>query len=156
MVPGKIAVLFDSREFKLKFNDPMIHPYTVQYTPIHPYTVPIGVITPESPGPEKKCFDQLLGARSTQKLVKIHNSGGGDSRIFCRSRIVASNVEMVAMMRILMSPWSCFENKLIERSGKILRLVFRSIFDEIGGFNSKASRWWTFWYFCSKTIFKFK
>ena len=24
----------------------------------------------------KKCFDQLLGARSTQKLVEVHNSPG--------------------------------------------------------------------------------
>ena len=26
----------------------------------------------------KKCFGQLLGARSTQKLVEIHNTGGSE------------------------------------------------------------------------------
>ena len=30
---------------------------------------------------EKKGFDQLMSARSTQKLVEIHNNGGNEDRI---------------------------------------------------------------------------
>ena len=44
-------------------------------------------------GEEMKCFDRLLGARSTQKLVEIHNNEGWD-RILHPLQLLAHNMSL--------------------------------------------------------------